>query len=413
MPDDLTAIEKRPGSFRLNLADFGVVYKTTFAKGTISDFQKVSDDPLTVQSMVKVKGDAWGESGYIPLFFCPKKQYWDDPDYQAQDFNQDNLYYEKAWMSFRGDDEVSVFLEEGVPKAVLAFADGVPRIGEDIIKMTSALSTNPYFGQVSLMTEDNTADSYAGGDNGPDGKPLKLVQAGIKFLDTFVSQGFVPTQYDGISILQITGYTQIRPGFFAFHTTSTGTIYYYSYAVIVKHFLVPIGPKLYVIEVYWTGAVLYSIVPVNTSYDSYNTYYESDPGGYMAAFNAENQATYAAELASLQTTWGGMPTTIGQPRGTTSLKAAIVQGAPYTQKLYDDTKESPITPTFAYVSVPTTAEMNVAYPGFVHQMAFSDHLKAHLYAQPTGHKFGPDLAIYSRPHTKAELQTAGMWPWDN
>ena len=110
MPDDFTAIEKRPGSFRLNLADFGVVSKTTFAKGTVSDFQKVQDDPIQVQSLAKVKG-AWGESDFIPLFWCPKKQYWDLTSHQAQDFNQANLYYENAWMSFRGGDEVIVLLE--------------------------------------------------------------------------------------------------------------------------------------------------------------------------------------------------------------------------------------------------------------------------------------------------------------
>ena len=61
MSDDLTVIEKRPKSFRLNLADFGVVYKNVFAKGTITDFQKVSDDPLTVKSLVKVQVEGYGK----------------------------------------------------------------------------------------------------------------------------------------------------------------------------------------------------------------------------------------------------------------------------------------------------------------------------------------------------------------
>ena len=56
---------------------------------------------------------------FIPLWFYPKKQYWDTPDHQAQDFNQDGLYYENAWMSFRGGDEVKVLLQEGVPKAAV------------------------------------------------------------------------------------------------------------------------------------------------------------------------------------------------------------------------------------------------------------------------------------------------------
>jgi hypothetical protein len=187
MPDDLTAIEKRPGSFRLNLADFGVVYKATFAKGIVSDFQKTQDDPLTVVSMVKVKGDAWGESDFIPLFYCPKKDFWDTLDHQAQDLNQDKLYYENAWMSFRAGDEVKVMLKEGAPFAVLGFLKDGPRIGEDIFKFnyeiagsgTDAtghgedLNLGPHsiHLQCSKKTEYLTLDADS---KGPDDKDLGL-----------------------------------------------------------------------------------------------------------------------------------------------------------------------------------------------------------------------------------------------
>ena len=36
-------------------------------------------------------------------------------------------------MSFRCGDEVIVMLQDGVPVAVLGHADGVPRVGEDLI----------------------------------------------------------------------------------------------------------------------------------------------------------------------------------------------------------------------------------------------------------------------------------------
>ena len=128
--------EEGAKSMRFNHPDWGDVYRTTIAKGVITDFEKVADDPIEVKSRVKVEIDGYGESEYLPLFFHPKALYWDDPGTPpspsaATDFNEEGKYFEKAWMSFRGGDEVVVMLQEGVPVAVLGFADGVPRIGEN------------------------------------------------------------------------------------------------------------------------------------------------------------------------------------------------------------------------------------------------------------------------------------------
>ena len=139
----LFTFEKYPNSYRIDHPDFGDVYKTTYVKGVITDFEVTSFYCFRVKSMVKVSGD-WGESGYIPLFYHPKPQFWDDPNGNlATDYNAAGGYFEKAWMSFRIGDEVVVMLKEGKPVAVVGFADGVPRIGENLIKIVTHPPTSP------------------------------------------------------------------------------------------------------------------------------------------------------------------------------------------------------------------------------------------------------------------------------
>lgn len=142
---------------RIDHPDFGNVLRCTYAKGVITDFELAKNedgsdktDPFTVISKVKVRIGDEDESDFIPLFFHPKAQYWDDdPDVngelgpiKATDFNAENKYFEKAWMSFRGGDEVAVLMRateddpELKPFAVIGFADGVPRIGEHIVKVS-------------------------------------------------------------------------------------------------------------------------------------------------------------------------------------------------------------------------------------------------------------------------------------
>ena len=91
---EMEVFSKYPDSYRLDHPDYGDVAKTPYAKGVISDFKRPDvanpNDPFVVESMVKVTGD-WGESDYIPLFYHPKKLYWDnplaEPPVLAQDFD--------------------------------------------------------------------------------------------------------------------------------------------------------------------------------------------------------------------------------------------------------------------------------------------------------------------------------------
>ena len=154
---DLSLVEITENSWRLDHPDFGDVYKTTYAKGVITDFQQPDDvedpdDPFTVESMVKVEVEGGEESDFIPLFYHPKKGYWDDPDFWddpvlAEDYDEEKGYFKKAWMSFRCGDEVVVMMREGKPVAVVGFADGYPRPAEDIFKLemdSPPIAENPW-----------------------------------------------------------------------------------------------------------------------------------------------------------------------------------------------------------------------------------------------------------------------------
>jgi len=165
--------EKYPDSWRLDHPDFGDVGKTTFAKGVISDFQKISDDPLKVKSLVKVDVEGYGESGYIPLFYHPKAQYWDNDDALATDYNEENGFFEKAWMSFRAGDEVVVLFRARVPYAVIGFVDGKPRIGENIIRFQ--VGGNLAFGRCIPFDLYGSLNEE---QQGPDGKELGLTLNG-------------------------------------------------------------------------------------------------------------------------------------------------------------------------------------------------------------------------------------------
>jgi hypothetical protein len=169
--------ERYPGSWRMDHPHFKDVAQTTFAKGVITDFQKISDDPIEVLPLVKVdNGEDW-----LPLFYHPRSGYWSDDQHESLEYNQDQKYYEKAWMSFRCGDEVILMLREGKPYAVLGFADGIPRVGEDKVyfsfdpppeydyeNFTIGMNRDPSGIRGKIYKHDDTDPK------GPDGFPLGL-----------------------------------------------------------------------------------------------------------------------------------------------------------------------------------------------------------------------------------------------
>jgi hypothetical protein len=175
--------ETMVASRRLDHPHFANVGRTVYAKGVITDFELVSDDPIQVASRVKVKiGEGEEYDEYIPLFYQPKAQYWDDENAEvlATDYDEEFGCYKRAWRSFRCGDEVAVMLQseasvegELKPVAVVGFADGVPRIGEAIIKHKVTMydgGVNYYYQKQGARVEyyDKTDEV------GPDGVPLRL-----------------------------------------------------------------------------------------------------------------------------------------------------------------------------------------------------------------------------------------------
>jgi len=179
----LAAYEKYPNSWRLDHPDFPDVRATTFAKGVITDVQTLQDDPIAPTSLVKV--DLGGD--WVPLFYTPKKSFWDIClDWitlqKSQDFDEEGQFYKTAWISFRPGDEVVVMLRQGVPAAVIGFADGKPRVGENIIKFVcEGLDQVPssqtfYKAAFGLGLYEGPGSPYDGEDTGPDGFDLGLTE---------------------------------------------------------------------------------------------------------------------------------------------------------------------------------------------------------------------------------------------
>lgn len=206
----MEVFEKYPDSRRLDHPDVADVRKTTFAKGVITDFQQIQDDPIQLD-LVKVEIEGVGESEFIPFFFHPKALYWDGEDTEdlAQGFDEEKGCFNRAWMSFRVGDEVAVMLKEGVPVGVMGFTDGVPRVGEDVVKLeTQSLHTpwdfedwqHPdYPSRIGANWPDafarmNKADFHDAGEKGPDDLDLKLLLEADRYdgpEETTGSQGIV------------------------------------------------------------------------------------------------------------------------------------------------------------------------------------------------------------------------------
>ena len=265
-PDDIK-------SMRMDHSDLPDVQGTTFAKGVITDFEKIKNDPIQVKSRVKVKVSGNESQDYIPIFFHPKPQYWDDEDggKLATDFNEDGKYFEKAWMSFRCGDEVVVMVrknfETGKPEpfAVIGFADGVPRIGENIIKRECAVTLSDSDRQVIRFDclkqkyhYDYDNDVWL--EYGPDGADLQLLKEsemvtnlnGNRSATWSATSGYLPDQW--IEYTSADGYfywdgTVWRFECYSFLTVGTDLSLTTEDDIYVNEFIIPVGPILYLVQV--------------------------------------------------------------------------------------------------------------------------------------------------------------------
>ena len=461
-------------SRRLDHPDLGDVSKTAYAVGVIKEFKKASDDPalvmaaapltatdyplaVMVESMVKVEVEGVGTSDFIPIFCHPKEQYWDGamgPVYvdwvgdiwktvkwlipasentKATKCNEDNGYFEKAWQSFRVGDEVIVMLTEGKPVAVIGFADCVPRIGEDIIKFD-------FEGGFWWKCSDATRHAD---DKGPDGLDLGLKLAcervtkrtasseqvgyartlatffGVNCIDDWTvseysDQGAYGTAYCG-QVESVTRYvkTQFYHGIVYEHwqVNNVRTIY---------HYLVPVGPVLYLIEYYistfkysWTGdiqegSILYDPV-VHYYLLAINNVYGASPDRCV-------NFPYPGNVAAADATAAGVPRTdepySGEPQELPEdyMGASIgVYATLYSKEKYEEAKNFVVP---GEISLPQSQRIP---PGFVRCAYGLDSLinGDGSFRDAKKDKEDLDLKVFTRPHTKEELQAAGMWPAAN
>jgi hypothetical protein len=405
-----------PGSYFVNHPNYEDVQKTTFEKGTISDFEVLEEDPFTVSSRVKVKG-SWGESEYLPLFFRPKEKYWDSDDHEATDFNEEGQYYEKAWMSFRcDDDEVIVMVQGSIPLVALGFYDGVPRIGEDIVK---AIGDTTLYAQMSKMSD------YSGGEEGPDGLDLGLKLEIEPFKEAgdwkvgknpskhLVYKGFVQSlEIYNETIEQGSDwmhdwYREVLDYHIKSVTTETKQCIYSKLRERSSYYLVPVGPILYFIFIYKTDFAfdheadetqvyedsvhIFSCIRNGMEKSNYPdpnsppVYYES-----CSSPIASNQAAIDQNNAGWPKTYDRASTDFGSTSVSSHLYAAL-----YTKELYDKTTDNP----------PEVEDLlnDIPPDGFTTQTNFYDFSTALTNPETK-------LQMNIRPHTKEELQDAGLWP---
>jgi hypothetical protein len=364
---EMEIFEKYPLSRRLDHPTFSDVKKTTYAKGVITEFQKVSDDPLVVESMVKVEIDG-EESEFIPLFYQPKEKYWDTEDAEAREFDGEKGCYKQAWMSFHSGDEVEVMIKEGVPVAVVGFADGKPLVGENVFKMEwSKWNGEKHFAHILAVAAPGTSyrvgswlisdvpsnewSEYGRIDSdpkGPDGKPLGLTVEAEKICET-------PWE-----TVEYPGEPDIKGGYID-HT-------------MYMEYLIRLGGKLYIMQ-------------IADRWQWFNEYYESfGPGVWVEEYTSYSPFNFS------------------------------ILGAPDSRELYESTKKlgakhSNYSPTAIWngdYSVPPDRNEYIAYPGFTFQPGCIDgimwyHNTIHRELFPTA-TYGDDIVkcstmrIYVRPH---------------
>lgn len=411
-----------PKSMRLDHPNWGDVRRTTYAAtGVISDVKVINQtqyEPFEVQSQVKVTTGGQ-ESDWIPLWYHPKVKYWDGlgtpPVPLATDYNEESKYFERAWMSFRVGDEAIVLLQATednptlTPFAVLGFADGVARIGENLFHITAV---NKIFSIIDQGLYNKTV--------GPDGLPLILETDCEKITDFKMEEGQGLPHY-GTCVCsggQAWAYWGAPPGDpverWASALSGWITEWYY---VPINHlftwrmrYLVPIGPVLFVIlEQTWTNFS-------NVSY----FWYEGETAGcpppadcnfyHWWGFDTEEEAFADAmnRLANFQQQCVGCVGPGAQPDESEKFSVSSEPEIWIYAALYNEDNlkiarngdwSNEYNPPIPFVAQD---------PWFSY--AVSDVIKNLAPFGDSPDQPNLDLKIKVRPHSKADMQNAGLWP---
>jgi len=415
---DLQIVQKYPESYRLDHPNFGSVLKTDFKKAKIIEVKKLQDDPMKMDALVKVEGVA----DYLPLFFHPKKQYWDSPEgVKAQDFDPEQKLFKRAWMSFRAGDEVAVIYQEGEPVAVIGFADGVPRVGENIFKV-----------EVSEGTVNvDTHDTNKFGEKGPDGLGLGLLkECKPIFAETINDARWedppvtIHTSSDYTYFVQQTpgAYDPAPPPFLPreidtawiwWDCVSSETHYKVKYRVWSElyYILVPVGPLLLWVAIafgHYSKTVVWETTTGTTSFRG--TGWIGDATGCVTRtidyFGVE--VLHPECIPYLEGLIAGLPKhsednspgPFPQDANRSYGELNWVWAAPYTDELYERARAAgpyDNRPKEFVIQVhPTKMGPYWANKGDPEGLSVENATKP--------------FSIFCRPHTKEELQEAGMWP---
>lgn len=388
---EMEVFEKYPLSRRLDHPTFSDVKKTTYAKGVITEFQEISDDPLVVESMVKVKIDE-EESNFIPICYQPKEGYWDgegdDEDVAlARDFDEEKGCFKQAWLSFQSGDEVVVMLKEGVPVAVMGFADGVPRIGENAIK----IAWEKYTGQehFAYFKGATLKESYGSGSGGSALGPIDTDPVGADGLDL----GLLMEAYKLCE-------TAEEPHLYS-NPTGMGNPWvdqtsYYKY----HEYLIRLGGKAIILQIVSS----YSYVEYfKASYPEGGPVKSDEPwgepflphweyGGFSWAFLAATDTKEIIERAKA----------LGESHS--GYSAYLIQSGAFSggengiYLPYDGFEpDSVLNDAFGWSRFYATGP-NALAPMSWSGMEVTD---------------ASTIKIFTRPHTKEEMQEAGLWPKDS
>ena len=355
-----------------------------------------------MESMVKVKGP-WGESDYIPLCYHPKKLYWDGAGVLAQDFDAVTGAFKQAWMSFRVDDEVAVMLKEGVPVAVVGFADGVPRIGEAAWTVKAANTTVSW----NILGNPNNWLTV-----GPDGLDLGLKLKSEKFFSKTDPEYLTSDPANSYNIVYWTMLAMDNTYLLPYEDQK---LMLWPYIVRFTYDYLSFGPMYY--EYYYTiiGPLLFRIRTIHGITSTAKNMITDPPPITLALWLPYSEiATYPPGI-----TPGSYPdaythsfmdgTSEGDLSGVPVGEAQILGNFPLGPE-----------PTETVISE-NKGDFSTAFLGI-----YTKELLAKYKINPDIPDHSPSIGgwpltapdpmwewpfdFYTRPHTKEELEAAGLWP---
>jgi hypothetical protein len=310
---------------------------------------------------------------------------------------------------------------------------------------------------------------YSGGDKGPDNLALKLVQPAKRILkksqptDIFLASPpgawFQGNNWNENIVM--TGWTNIVGELTIFYNYDAYCAQLWAdeteqFYLNIYHYLIPVGAILYLLQFIFgsyliTDNFLYTTTiylgggPAFGDYVGIVPYDQSAEyaAAYISNLNAQGVDNQVNSFQSVNNQWAAWlaehlqlpsPGTANNPY---LLMALAVFAAPYSDDLYNSTKGASPTISYAAITdyygkmsnyvVSNNTNIFEQYAGFTYQSLFSYTMSMYplgpdrpprdnnkyINCDPPFPGGGQGVNITTRPHTKAELQAAGLWPFNN